>query len=213
MFRRLDNFPRPYVLTRFSRQWSTKVCVRNSAPSATSPGKKRSRSPGSPAPNRQRSAKKAIPWSFPASPAEFDDIVNSVASLSKNVKVPGRQIATTSTSCGRRQRTLAAELGQNLTALDRTLRTANATLQSLTHTYGDDLDFQRNLAQLMNEANDALRSIRLLAAYLNLHPQALLSGEATNETRPIDPRHRRLHGDRAPGFLHRAACDILPVGK
>ena len=68
------------------------------------------------------------------------------------------------------------QIKQNLTALNKTLRSANGTLQTMTQTYGNDSNFQRNLEQLMGEADDALRSIRLLANYLNLHPQALLLG-------------------------------------
>ena len=59
-----------------------------------------------------------------------------------------------------------------------TLKNANATLNSVNQSYGDDSDFQRSLEQLMNQANDALRSIKLLSDYLDRHPEALLLGRS-----------------------------------
>jgi paraquat-inducible protein B len=116
---------------------------------------------------------------IPSNPGGLDDIVTSVASLSKNLsKVPFDQLSDNLnkllvTVNG----TLSSpQVGQGLTALNKTLHTANGTLQTMTQTYGTDSNFQRNLEQLMNEANDAMRSIRLLADYLNRHPQALLLG-------------------------------------
>ena len=116
---------------------------------------------------------------IPSQSGELDDIVNSVASISNNLsKVPFDQLSNNlnkllTTANG----TLAnPKIGQSLTELDKTLRNANGTLQTVTQTYGNDSDFQRNLDQLMNEANDTLRSIRMLADYLNRHPQALLLG-------------------------------------
>jgi paraquat-inducible protein B len=116
---------------------------------------------------------------IPSRSGGIDDIINSVASLSNNLsKVDFNKLSNNLnklliTANG----TLDdPKIQQSLTQLNKTLRSANGTLQSVTQTYGDDSNFQRNLAQLMNEANDALRSIRLLANYLNLHPQALLLG-------------------------------------
>jgi paraquat-inducible protein B len=56
------------------------------------------------------------------------------------------------------------------------LKTANTTLHSVNQDYGNDSDFQRNLMQLMSEANAALQSIKQLTQFLNQHPQALLLG-------------------------------------
>lgn len=116
---------------------------------------------------------------IPSQSGGLDDIINSVAGLSNNLsKVDFNKL---SSNLNKLVITANGTLGnpqikQSLTELNKTLRNANGTLQTVTQTYGDDSNFQRNLEQLMNEANDALRSIRLLADYLNLHPQALLLG-------------------------------------
>jgi paraquat-inducible protein B len=116
---------------------------------------------------------------IPSAPGGLDNIINSMAGLSSNLskvdfnKLSGNLNQLITTANG----TLSnPQIKQNLTELNRTLRNANGTLQTVTQTYGDDSNFQRNLEQLMSEANDALRSIRVLAEYLNLHPQALLLG-------------------------------------
>jgi paraquat-inducible protein B len=70
----------------------------------------------------------------------------------------------------------SANVKETLAALTQTLKAANVTLASVNQDYGNDSDFQRNLAQLMTQANDALRSIKLLSDYLDRHPQALILG-------------------------------------
>jgi paraquat-inducible protein B len=69
-----------------------------------------------------------------------------------------------------------AQIQQTLAALTVTLNTANASLAGLRQNYGADSDFQRNLEQLMDQANQTLRSVDLLTAYLNRNPSALLRG-------------------------------------
>ena len=69
-----------------------------------------------------------------------------------------------------------SQMKQTLTALSTTLNTTNTTLRSVNQTYGGDSDFQRSLSQVLEQANDALLSIKELADYLNRHPQALLLG-------------------------------------
>ena len=44
------------------------------------------------------------------------------------------------------------------------------------HGYGSDSSVQRQLERTMSQVADAARSIRLLADYLNRHPEALVSG-------------------------------------
>ena len=116
---------------------------------------------------------------IPSQSGGLDNIISSVGSLSNNLsKVDFNKL---SNNLNKLLVTANGTLGnpqieQSLTALNKTLHSANGTLQTVTQTYGNDSNFQRNLEQLMSEANDALRSIRLLADYLNLHPQALLLG-------------------------------------
>ena len=47
--------------------------------------------------------------------------------------------------------------------------------------YGSDSKVQRNLERMLDQIADAARSIRLLADYLNRHPEALVSGRKENK--------------------------------
>jgi paraquat-inducible protein B len=67
-------------------------------------------------------------------------------------------------------------LTQTLTQLSATLKTANTTLGSVNQDYGHDSDFQRSLQQLIDEATQAMRSIKLLSNQLERNPQSLLLG-------------------------------------
>ncbi len=48
--------------------------------------------------------------------------------------------------------------------------------------YGGNSDFQRNLSNLLDQVNDAARSIRLLADFLDRHPEALIRGRTSQAT-------------------------------
>jgi paraquat-inducible protein B len=48
--------------------------------------------------------------------------------------------------------------------------------------YGGNSDFQRNLSRLLDQVNDAARSIRLLADFLDRHPEALVRGRTVQAT-------------------------------
>jgi paraquat-inducible protein B len=45
--------------------------------------------------------------------------------------------------------------------------------------YGQNSEFQHNMEHLMREVNDAARSFRVLADYLDRHPEALIQGRAS----------------------------------
>jgi paraquat-inducible protein B len=45
--------------------------------------------------------------------------------------------------------------------------------------YGQNSEFQHNMEHLMREVNDAARSFRVLADYLDRHPEALIRGRAS----------------------------------
>jgi paraquat-inducible protein B len=70
------------------------------------------------------------------------------------------------------------QMKQSIADLAATLKSANATLATVNQTYGADSDFERNLQQVLDEANASLRSVRLLADYLHQHPQSLLLGRS-----------------------------------
>lgn len=60
------------------------------------------------------------------------------------------------------------------TALDRT----NKLLGSADAGYGADSQFRRDMDRLLGQVGEAARSVRLLADYLNQHPDALLRGRS-----------------------------------
>jgi paraquat-inducible protein B len=62
--------------------------------------------------------------------------------------------------------------------LQNAVAQANAFMSSVNTGYGEDSDFHRNVKRVVDEVNDAARSIRLLADYLDRHPEALLAGKS-----------------------------------
>jgi paraquat-inducible protein B len=48
--------------------------------------------------------------------------------------------------------------------------------------YGSNSDFQRNMSRLLDQVNEAARSIRLLADFLDRHPEALIRGRTSEAT-------------------------------
>lgn len=66
--------------------------------------------------------------------------------------------------------------------LNSTLRNANQTLGQFSRSYGGNSDFARSADQLIAQANDALRSVKELADFLDRHPEALLLGRTGRAT-------------------------------
>ena len=62
--------------------------------------------------------------------------------------------------------------------LDQTLNRASQLVGSVDNGYGSNSQFSRDLERLMSQFNDAARSIRLLANFLDAHPEALIRGRA-----------------------------------
>ena len=61
---------------------------------------------------------------------------------------------------------------------------ANALMNGLNNGYGDGSDFQRDSHRVLDEVNDAARSIRLLSDYLERHPESLISGKTGQKDKP-----------------------------
>ena len=60
--------------------------------------------------------------------------------------------------------------------LDQTLNRASQLVGSVNNGYGSNSQFSRDLERLMSQFNDAARSVRLLADFLDRHPEALIRG-------------------------------------
>ena len=65
-------------------------------------------------------------------------------------------------------------------SLEQTLNRANQLVGSVNTGYGNNSQFSRDLERLMSQFNDAARSVRLLADFLDRHPEALVRGR-TNQ--------------------------------
>jgi len=118
---------------------------------------------------------------LPSNAGGLDSILSSVSDITSKIsKMPLQQIAenvnnllvTANHTIG------GPQVKQSLNQLNATLKTANSTLQGVNQSYGRDSDFQQSLSQVLQEADEALRSVKLLADYLNKHPQALLLGRS-----------------------------------
>ena len=60
--------------------------------------------------------------------------------------------------------------------LSQTLSRANHLVGSVDAGYGANSQFSRDLERLMSQLNDGVRSVRLLADFLDRHPEALIRG-------------------------------------
>ena len=60
--------------------------------------------------------------------------------------------------------------------LQQAVERANAALGE--GGYGGNSDFQRGVSRVLDQVNDAARSLRLLADFLDRHPEALLQGRS-----------------------------------
>ena len=65
-----------------------------------------------------------------------------------------------------------------VTALQDAVARAGRTFGSLEASYGRDSQFNRELERAMTQVGDTARSIRILADYLDRHPEALVRGRA-----------------------------------
>ena len=129
----------------------------------------------------------------PNSPGGLDSITASLSQVATKIdSLPLEQIARNlnDTLRGTSQIINGPDLRQTLAAvastskrlpevaasLQSTAERANRLAGSLSSGYGADSQFSRDLARLLGQASDAARSIRLLADYLDQHPEALLRG-------------------------------------
>jgi paraquat-inducible protein B len=120
---------------------------------------------------------------LPSAPGGLDEAIASFGTISAKLnKIPFDQIGdnlnkllvTTNSTLG------SPSVKDSLKNLDLTLQSANATLKSANQSYGTDSDFQHQLAQTLQQAQDALRTLQMLATYLDRHPQALLLGRGNH---------------------------------
>jgi paraquat-inducible protein B len=120
---------------------------------------------------------------LPSAPGGLDEAIASFGTISAKLnKIPfdkignnlNKLLITTNSTLG------SSSVKDGLKNLNLTLQSANATLRSANNSYGTDSDFQHQLSQTLQQAQQALSTVRALAEYLNRHPQALLLGRGNN---------------------------------
>jgi paraquat-inducible protein B len=106
--------------------------------------------------------------------ATSPELKRSLESLSATLATVQSFVHSLDTDAGPALRRLP-EIAQGLqTAVDHTGR----LVASVEAGYGQDSQFRRDLERLMSQFSDTARSVRLLADYLDQHPEALLRGRA-----------------------------------
>jgi predicted metallo-beta-lactamase superfamily hydrolase len=68
---------------------------------------------------------------------------------------------------------------QTITNLAATLASTNQTLIMLDQSFGQDSDFQRQLAQILHQTSAALVSVKTLSDQINNNPQSFLFGRSS----------------------------------
>jgi paraquat-inducible protein B len=120
---------------------------------------------------------------LPSAPGGLDEAIASFGTISAKLnKIPfdkignnlNKLLITTNSTLD------SSSVKDGLKNLNLTLQSANATLRSANNSYGTDSDFQHQLSQTLQQAQQALSTVRALAEYLNRHPQALLLGRGNN---------------------------------
>jgi paraquat-inducible protein B len=103
-------------------------------------------------------------------------MVKSMGSLINETRTTVRSVEGLVTSPDLQQSLKA--LRATMEAAQGTMTKAQATLSSADSMIGADSQIRYDLTQLMKELTEAARSIRLLASYLERHPDALIRGKA-----------------------------------
>jgi paraquat-inducible protein B len=79
---------------------------------------------------------------------------------------------------------LLKRLPQMANELDQALARASKLVGSLDEGYGDNSKFKRDLDRLLDQTNDTVRSVRVLADILSRHPEALIRGRNDKGVEP-----------------------------
>lgn len=103
------------------------------------------------------------------------DVAESLRSLNAALD----STANLSKTADRQMAPLLNTLRQAATAAQGALKQADTTLAGADTSFGYDSRLQRDMLSVMSELKDAARSIRILADYVEQHPEALLRGKST----------------------------------
>ncbi len=101
---------------------------------------------------------------IPTVPTSIQEITRNVTAILNKVKeIPFDKIG--------------ADMTRTLSDLDKTIVQAEVTLKSVDNMFAEDSALSQELLTSMRELADTARSLRILADYLERHPEALLRGK------------------------------------
>jgi paraquat-inducible protein B len=121
---------------------------------------------------------------LPSMPGGLDDLMASAGAILDKVKalklddVVTNLNATLAAAHDLLSGRAAEQLPALTTSLQAALNRTNKLLASADTGYGADSPFHRDMDRLLSQVGEAARSVRLLADYLNQHPDALLRGRS-----------------------------------
>jgi paraquat-inducible protein B len=126
---------------------------------------------------------------LPSDGGGLDGLTSSLADVAAKVdRIPFQQIGDHTDKVLANLQHLSSQIDENVTPalaqlpgimdqMSQAAKSANGALGA--SGYGQNSEFQHSMERLMREVNDAARSFRVLADYLDRHPEALIQGRAT----------------------------------
>ncbi len=105
--------------------------------------------------------------------AERPEIKDSLNSLTEALGSASELIQQAKLGLGPALEKLAPTLERAQQAMIR----MNTSLNSLDQGYGKSSSFKRDMTRLISQINDTMRSFRVIADYLQQHPEALIRGK------------------------------------
>jgi paraquat-inducible protein B len=106
--------------------------------------------------------------------ANAPELMQSLKSLNETLSAARQLAGNTNAQMG----PLLATLRRTASAAEAAFRQAGLTMASANDGFGQGSRFHHDLDDLLGQLKDAARSIRLLADYLEQHPEALVRGKA-----------------------------------
>jgi paraquat-inducible protein B len=131
---------------------------------------------------------------LPTIPGTLSEVQPQIADIVQKLsKVPfdeiGRNLDSTLRSAQSAISQLTPEAQRALAEVQRTLQSAQASLQGLDRNVTDPgAPLQRSVDDTLQELQRAARSLRVLADYLQLHPESLLRGKPADPALPGKPK-------------------------
>lgn len=132
----------------------------------------------------QHAPKARVDWSvtpalFPTSGGSLEELQTTIASIAKKIdEMPIKEIGTDLHQTLKSTNALIEKLDTQVTPEARgMLQDVRKTLDHADRLLSDDAPLQQNAQQALHEMSDAARALRVLADYLERHPESLIRGK------------------------------------